>query len=92
MPQETYSLQYFVPVALFLAAVVALFWWIIVRPEKKRARDHFDLIRNLKPGDKVVTAGGIHGAIVAVRERTVEIQVADRVVLTFDKYAVRKRQ
>ena len=71
---------------------MVLFWWIVVRPEKKRIRDHVELVRSLKPGDKVVTAGGIHGTVLTVKERTVQLEVAQGVVLTLDKYAIRKRQ
>lgn len=80
------------PVAVFVGALVVLFWWIVVRPEKKRIRDHLELVRSLKPGDKVVSAGGIHGTVVKVKERTVELEVAEGVILTLDKYAIRKRQ
>lgn len=92
MPQQVYSWGNLVPVAVFVGALVVLFWWIVVRPEKKRIRDHLDLVRSLKPGDKVVSAGGIHGTVVRVKERTVDLEVAEGVVLTLDKYAIRKRQ
>lgn len=92
MPQQVYSWSNLVPVAVFVGALVVLFWWIVVRPEKKRIRDHLELVRSLKPGDKVVSAGGIHGTVVKVRERTVELEVAEGVILTLDKYAIRKRQ
>jgi preprotein translocase subunit YajC len=92
MMQQVTNWQTIVPVAAFLVAMAALFWWIVVRPEKGRAKKHLDLLANLKPGEKVVTAGGIHGIIRAVHDRTVEIEVTSNVVLTFDKYAVRKKQ
>ncbi|MCX7600111.1 MAG: preprotein translocase subunit YajC [Armatimonadetes bacterium] len=91
MPQQVYSWSNLVPVVVFVGALVVMFWWIVVRPEKKRIRDHIELVRSLKPGDKVVTAGGIHGTIVEVKERVVELEVATKVVLTVDKYAVRRR-
>jgi preprotein translocase subunit YajC len=91
MPQGM-TWQTILPIAVFVVAMGALFWWTVVRPEKGRSRQHMELVANLKPGDKVVTAGGLHGTIVTVRERTVEIEVTSKVVLTFDKYAVRKKQ
>ncbi len=80
------------PIAVFVVAVGALFWWSVVRPEKSRGKQHMELVANLKPGDKIVTAGGLHGTIRTVHERTVEVEVTSNVVLTFDKYAVRKKQ
>lgn len=80
------------PVIVFLIALGVFFYLTVLRPEKGRVKKHMDLIANVKPGDRIVTAGGIHGTIRSVHERTVEIEVADRLVLTFDKYAVRKTQ
>jgi preprotein translocase subunit YajC len=87
-----YTLAQIVPVAVLLVIMAVLFWWIVGRPEKRRQRDHLELVANLKVGDRIVTAGGMHGTVVAVHQRTVEIEVAPKTVLTFDKYAVRKRQ
>lgn len=90
-PTSPLPAQHLIPVAVFMLAVVVLFWWVVIRPANRRAREHMDLVRSLRAGDRVVTAGGIHGTITAVRDRTVDIQVAQGVVLTLDKYAVRRR-
>ena len=89
---EQMPLAHLVPVAAFLLAMVFLFWLVVLRPANKKARDHMDLVRSLMPGDRVVTAGGLHGVVRNVHERTVELEVDEDVILTFDKYAVRKRQ
>ncbi len=90
--QSQLSIVDVIPIAVFLVVLIFLFWWVVIRPANKRARDHVELVRSLMPGDQVVTAGGIHGTIREVRERTVTIEVARDTVLTFDKYAVRRRE
>jgi preprotein translocase subunit YajC len=84
--------QHVVPVAVFFVTLVLLFWLTVVRPAGRRAREHWELVRSLRPGDKIVTAGGIYGTITAVHERTVEVEVSKGLVLTFDRYAIRRRQ
>ncbi len=81
-----------IPLAIFFAVLLVMFWLVVIRPANKRAKEHMDLVRSLRPGDRIVTAGGIHGEIKRVGERTVDIEVAPGIVLKFDKYAVRKRQ
>lgn len=73
-------------------AIIAMFWWLVVKPRRDTQRKHQDLIGSLRKGDKVVTAGGIHGRIITVRDETVTLEVAEGTRLTFDKAAVRKRQ
>ena len=80
-----------IPVVVFVVVIVGMFWWIVIRPANKRAKEHIELVRSLREGDKVVTAGGIHGKIVKVKEKTVDVEVGSGIILTFDKYAIRRR-
>ena len=89
---EQITLHQLIPLGLFFVVLVVMFWLVVIRPANKRAKEHMDLVRSLTVGDRVVTAGGIHGEITKVGERTVEVEVASGVVLKFDKYAIRKRQ
>jgi len=66
--------------------------FMIIRPTKQRQKQHSDLVKSLENGDHVVTAGGIYGTVVQVREQTVKLKVADGVVMTMDRRAVRRRQ
>ena len=89
---QALSIQHLVPLAIFFVVLVVMFWLVVIRPANKRAKEHVELVRSLRPGDRIVTAGGIHGIIKRVGEQTVEVEVAEGLVLTFDKYAIRKRQ
>jgi preprotein translocase subunit YajC len=67
---------------------VVVFWLIVVRPEKKNRKLREEMLGGLKKGDPVVTSGGIHGAVVAVKEEVVTIQVADGVRMRFSIQSV----
>lgn len=52
-------------------------YFLMIRPQQKKAKEHANLLKSLKPGDKVVTSGGIVGVIVSVKERTVALRSAE---------------
>jgi len=56
--------------------MILIFWFLIIRPQMKRQKEHQEKIGGLKKGDRVVTAGGLIGKIVAVREDEVELELA----------------
>ena len=59
------------PMTAFLFQIVAIFlifYFLMIRPQQKQRRQHAEQLRNLKRGDQVVTAGGVVGEIVAIKE------------------------
>jgi preprotein translocase subunit YajC len=60
-----------------LVLIMVVFYFILIRPQQKKAREHTELLKTLKPGDKVVTSGGILGVIVSVKEKSVSLRSAD---------------
>jgi preprotein translocase subunit YajC len=54
-----------------------MFYFVLIRPQSKRAKEAAKLLKALKAGDKVVTASGIVGIVIAVKERTVSLRSAD---------------
>ena len=74
-----------------LIVLVGVFWFLIMRPQQRRAREHKMLTTNLSQGDKVVAAGGIVGTVRRVDDDTISLQVADNVVIKVDKGSVSKR-
>ena len=78
------SVGSFVPLIVIVAAMYLL--WI--RPEQKRAKAHREAIQRVKAGDRIVTSGGIHGAVVQVTERTVTVRIADGVEIELEKVAI----
>ena len=65
----------FVPLILMFV----IFYFLLIRPQQKRTKQHREMIGNLKAGDRVITGGGIHGRITAVSETTLTVEIADKV-------------
>jgi len=60
-----------------LILIFVIFYFLLIRPQQKRQRELAELVKSLKPGDKVVTNGGILGVVVAVKDHSVSIRSAD---------------
>jgi preprotein translocase subunit YajC len=65
-----------------------IFYFLLIRPQQKRQKQHQQLMANLKTGDRIVTSSGIHGLISNVKETTFLLKVADNVKIEIDKSAV----
>ena len=74
-----------------LLLLLGVFWFIIMRPQQKKMREHRALVGSLKSGDRVVAAGGIVGTIRRIDEDIVSLQVADNVVLKVDRGTVQRK-
>ncbi|HTL18348.1 MAG TPA: preprotein translocase subunit YajC [Patescibacteria group bacterium] len=62
---------------LMLVIMVVMFYFVLIRPQSKKAKDHAELLKTVKPGDRVITSGGVVGVVVTVREKTLSIRSAD---------------
>ena len=56
-----------------------IFYFLLIRPQQKRNKEHQLMIGNLKKGDRIITSGGIHGRITGLDETTLTVEIADRV-------------
>ena len=65
-----------------------VFYFFMIRPQVKKAKDHKKLVEDLKKGDKIVTTAGIHGKIVDMNETTFLIEVEGGTKIRFDKTAI----
>lgn len=74
-----------------LILLVGVFYFIAIRPQRKRMQEHQQLVGALQQGDKVVAAGGIVGTIRRIDDDTMSLQVADNVVIQVDRSSVQKR-
>jgi len=73
---------------LFFAAIFAIFYFLLIRPQQKQKRDREQMLSAIKKGDRIVTTGGLHGTVTGLSEHTVTVRVADQVKLEFDRSAV----
>ena len=63
-----------------IALILVIMYFLIMRPQQKRARDHADLIKNLRRGDSVITSGGLIGKVTkVVDDAEVELEIAPNV-------------
>ena len=72
---------------LFILLLVAVFWFVAIRPQQQRQKQQRAMLDALKPGDEIITAGGIFATVVAVGER-LRIRVADGTELEISPAAV----
>jgi preprotein translocase subunit YajC len=73
---------------LMIGGMFAVLYFLMIRPQRKRQREHMDMISNLKKGDRVITRGGIHGLVTLVRDNTLKLRVADNCEIILSKSAV----
>jgi len=75
--------------SIFMLVVFGLiFYFMLIRPQSKRAKEHKNMVEALQKGDEVVTNGGILGKITKVGESFVTIKVSDNVNINVQKHAV----
>jgi preprotein translocase subunit YajC len=74
----------FVPLIL----IFVIFYFLLLRPQQKKAKDHRNFLDSLKTGDVVVTSGGIHGRITGVEDTVVTLEIADKVRVRVSKNQV----
>jgi preprotein translocase subunit YajC len=65
----------FIPLILMFV----IFYFLLIRPQQKKTKEHREMVANLKKGDRVITSGGIYGRITGMDENTLTIEIADKV-------------
>lgn len=71
-----------------LIALLAVFYFLILRPQQKRAKEHKAMVEAMQKGDEVVTVGGVLGKVTKVGEENIAVEIADNVVVHVQKAAV----
>ena len=73
---------------ILIGGIVIIFYFFMVRPQQKKAKDQKTYIESLKKGDQVITIGGIHGRISSIEGELVVLDVDRGTKLTFEKSAI----
>ncbi len=68
--------------------IIAVFYFLILRPQQKRQKERAKLLEGVKKGDKIITSGGIHGTVEGVEDDSVLVKIADNVKVKMDKGAI----
>ena len=77
---------------IFLVLIFAVFYFLIIRPQRKRQKEHDNLVQELRKGDNVITAGGIHGVIETVSDEVVLMKVESGAIMRVEKNSVVRRR
>lgn len=73
---------------IMFGAIFAIFYFMIIRPQQKRAKEREKLLSNIEKGDKIITSGGVHATIVGIEEKSVLIEIAPNVKVKIERSAV----
>ncbi|MCK5101075.1 MAG: preprotein translocase subunit YajC [Desulfobacteraceae bacterium] len=74
-------------IAQFMPLIILLviFYFLLIRPQQKRAKEHKEMVNNLQQGSRIVTSGGIHGTIASLDETTVTLEIAEKVKMKISR-------
>ena len=73
---------------ILFGSIILIFYFMIIRPQQKRAKERQKLIDSMKKGDKVITSGGMYGTIAGLDEKTVLVEIADKIKVKLDRSAI----
>lgn len=72
-----------------LVMIMAVFWFLLIRPQQKRMKEHQELVKNVRRGDMIVTNGGLIGKVTKVIDDTeIDVEVSDNVRIRMLKQAI----
>ncbi|MEN8194424.1 MAG: preprotein translocase subunit YajC [Bacteroidota bacterium] len=73
---------------IMFGAIFAIFYFMIIRPQQKKAKEREALLSALNKGDKVVTNGGMHGTIAGLDDKTCLVDFGNNIKIKFDRSAI----
>ena len=71
-----------------LVFLFVVFYFLILRPQQKKQKEHEELLKKLDKNDEVITSGGVHATVVSVGEKTVSLRIADNVKIEIEKTSI----
>ncbi len=71
-----------------VAIMVAIFYFLLIAPVRKRQKQHDEMLANLKHGDRVVTNGGLFGTVVGIQEDRIRLKIGDQVKVDVQKQGI----
>ena len=69
-------------------AIFAIFYLLLIAPQRKRQKKHMEMVENLKPGDRVITTAGIFGTVMGLQKDRIELKIAANVKIDVTKSSV----
>ncbi len=68
--------------------IIVVFYFLILRPQQKRQKERQKLLDGVQKGDKIITAGGIHGVVEGIEDKTILVKIADGVKVKMEKSGI----
>ena len=78
------------PLLQFLPLVFLffIFYFVVIRPQQKKQKDHANMVSKLEKNDEIVTVGGVHATVVSVGDKTAILRIADNVKIEIEKNSI----
>lgn len=83
-PQTVPPLLQLMPIFL----IFIVFYFLLIRPQQKQEKERQAMLKNIKKNDEVVTAGGLHGVVLNLKDKTVTARIDDNVKVEIDRSAI----
>ncbi|OGX32304.1 MAG: preprotein translocase subunit YajC [Omnitrophica WOR_2 bacterium RIFCSPHIGHO2_02_FULL_46_37] len=83
-PQTVPPLLQLMPIFL----IFIIFYFLLIRPQKKQEKERLAMLKNIKKNDEVVTAGGLHGVVINLKDKTVTVRIDDNVKVEIERSAI----
>ena len=83
-PQAANPIMNLLPLAL----IFIIFYFMLIRPQKQKEKEHRKMLSNMAKNDEVVTSGGIHGTIINVKEKSVTLRIDENVKIEIEKNCI----
>jgi len=71
-----------------LILMFVIFYFLLIRPQQKRQKEHEAMVKNLAKNDEVITSGGLHGTVVGLKEKSVLVRIAENVKVEVERSAI----
>ena len=71
-----------------LVFLFVVFYFLILRPQQKKQKEHAEMLKKLDKNDEVITSGGVHATVVSVGEKTIILRIADNVKIEIEKSSI----
>jgi preprotein translocase subunit YajC len=71
--------------------LIGIFYFMLIRPQKRQAEQRRQLIESIEPGDDVITIGGMHGSVRSIDEDDVELEIAPGIVVSYVRSAIARK-
>lgn len=71
-----------------LILIFVIFYFLLILPQRRKQKQHQEMIKNVKKGDKVITSGGIYGTVSRVKKNYVEVEIANQVMVRLQRSSI----